>query len=59
VVDAQEAVLMTWDSIATILHRNKTFFESPGYFSVTGKTLLSTLIAENCPLTAARETNFI
>ena len=58
VVDAQEAVVMTWDSIATILHRNKTFFEFPG-LSVTGKILLSMLIAENCPLTAARETNFI
>ena len=58
VVDAQEPVLMTWASMAAVLQRNKTFFETPG-LSVTGKTLLSILIADNCPLTTAREKNFI
>ena len=58
VVDAQEPVLMTWASMAAVLQRNKTFFETPG-LSVTGKTLLSILIADNCPLTTAREKIFI
>lgn len=57
VVEAQEGVLMTWDSMAALLQQNKTFFESPG-MSLSGKAVLSMLIAENCPLTAAQEKNF-
>ncbi|KZS17600.1 Uncharacterized protein APZ42_016515 [Daphnia magna] len=57
VVEAQEGVLMTWDAMAALLQQNKTFFESSG-FSVSSKMVLSMLIADNCPVTAAQEKIF-
>ncbi|KAI9558761.1 hypothetical protein GHT06_015550 [Daphnia sinensis] len=57
VVEAQEGVLMTWDAMAALLQQNKTFFESSG-FSVSSKMVLSMLIADNCPITAAQEKIF-